>query len=67
MNNYEALKRMSLEDLASVLNQISRNAKHPCESLYKFPNESDWAEYLKSNDMYLPFTKNRLDEVEIDV
>lgn len=62
MNNYEAIKEMSLETLASMLNQISQCAKHPCELLFKFPDESDWVEYLKGDDMFLPFSKNRIDE-----
>ena len=51
MSNYDAIKEMNVDIMASFLAQISFCGKRSVHT----PNKDEWKEYLQGNSMFLPF------------
>ena len=61
MSNYDVIKEMNVDIMASLLAQISFCGKTSMHT----PNKDEWKEYLQGNSMFLPFdsTKKESDKL----
>ena len=55
MSNYDAIKEMNVDIMASFLAQISFCGKTSMHT----PNKDEWKEYLLGNAMFLPFDSKK--------